>query len=683
MPDIFDNIQDNTNKPDVFDSVKMDIFDKVDSQKTQNIADKITNYVLPQWLTEEKFEKDNYNLWGDVGERIPGAMRAGFEGKNPIQGFIQPSTIPSTGEYLYLKQNTQPTGNKVNDVLEAAPAAFVGEALDMAMNPFTYIGGAMGKSKYLQGESAKAVAKTKEMASAVEKFAKPVTDITKQGFKNIRLTFGTPMRNFRKFVAKQNYDEQSLRNLPLQEQITAQSQSSKAKTILKNQELTKQTESLTENIQRTKESKMSFQQLGQAVKQDISTKKQLVGKQKQSDFALQRINDREARRTITDNIRMLDDELTKVSQQGAEDVQPLLKDFFKNNSKAYGERLDQYSEVLGNSNKPLTLETAFGILDDTTKELDNMQINSGRGRALLDNLKSQYNPYNEEGKLTKDLSSVIDFKKFNQEVKDILKSLSSSFKSGIRVSQEDLAQVVLHDKYGNYIAENVPAFQELQQAYRPVINGMKEAGKVFKPYASEFQKTSGADFLKKVATGKQVTMHGSKNIALQETNLLNFIEQGTEFSKGIGNVSGKAKEVGSKLLAEQNLLEKTKLAQRTKLDTMMKQFTDKVNSLDEGEQEVNRMLAERSFELSNQIDNLQKGKMSIEKVMEANKLNGEMRQLQLVERKMRVDKLIHIKRKALIIKAAITGTAAVPTGIPQAVGRWALRSTLGDTASNR
>ena len=52
---------------DIFDTLKEDIFDKVDSQKTQSIGDKITNYILPQWLTQAKFEQDKYNIYGDIG----------------------------------------------------------------------------------------------------------------------------------------------------------------------------------------------------------------------------------------------------------------------------------------------------------------------------------------------------------------------------------------------------------------------------------------------------------------------------------------------------------------------------------------------------------------------------------------------------------------------------------------
>lgn len=660
---------------DIFDTLEKDVFDEIELQKTPNIIDKITNYIFPQWMTEEKFEKDKYNLWGDIGERVPGFIRGVYqEDRSAIQGFMKPSTVPSTGEYLYLKENIQPSGNRILDIAKAFPASFVGEAIDMASNPFTYIGGAIAKSEGLHKEFGKGISKATQMGSSVSSFIKPVTQMAEKGIKNIRLTFGTPVRNFRKFIARQQYDEESLRNLPLRDQVTAQAQRTKARTLLKGQELSQKAESLTEDIQKTKESKMTFGQFGQAIKQDISTKRKLLGKQKQSNFALQRINDRQARFTIQDNIKILDSELDKVSQQGAEDIQPLLKDFFKANSSAYGERLDKYSEVLGNSNKPLTVETAFGILDDATKDLDDMNIITGRGRGLLNRLKMKYNPYNPEGEITRDLGEKIDFKEFNKEVRDILHSISGSAKSGIRITEDDLAQIVLHDKYGNYVAENVPAFKELQQAYRPVINGMKETGKIFKPYASEFQKTAGAQFLKKGAIGELVP---------QEARTLKFLEEGTEFAPGVGKISEKPIQIGQKLVSQRNALEQLKMTQRSNLDDMMKRFGERVNTLDEGEREVNRLLAERSFELTNQIDELEKGKITVDKMIELNRVNGEFRQLQLAERKMRIEKLTHIKRKAMIIKTAIAGALSFPVGIPQTIGRWALRSALGDTAANK
>ena len=674
----------------------------IETNKTQTVIDKITNYVFPKWMTEAKFEQDKYNLWGDIGERVPGFIRGAYqEDKSAIQGFLKPSTIPSMGQYLYLKEDIQPTGNKVLDFARAFPASFIGEAIDMASNPFTYIGGAMAKSKGLHKEFGKATAKAGQMVSSVSSFIKPVirgkdiaeflpqtvnkalgltrstgkeVSLVAKGMRNVRLTFGTPTRNFKKFIARQQYDEDALRNLPLRDQVTAQAQLAKGKTLLRGQELLQKEGVIGGKIGRTKETKMTFQQFGQAVKQDISTKRKLLGKQKQSDFALQKINDRGARLTIQDNLKILDSELDRVSQQGAEDIQPLLKDFFRANSSAYGERLEKYSEVLGNSNKPLTIETAFGILDDTTKELDEMNIVTGKGRRLLNQLKAKYEIYNSEGEVTKNLSDKIDFKEFNKEIRDIMRSMSTTSKSGIRITEDDLAQIVLHDKYGNYIAQNVPAFKELQQAYRPVINGMKEAGKVFKPYASEYQKTAGAGFLKKAATGELVP---------QEARTLQFLEEGTEFAQGVGGISGKAKEVGGKLLSQKSALEQLKITQRSNLDDMMKRFSEQVNALDEGELEVNKLLAERSFELTNQIDELEKGKMTVDKMIELNRFNGELRQLQLTERKMRIEKLVHIKRKAMIIKAAIAGGLSFPVGIPQTIGRWAIRSALGDTAANK
>jgi hypothetical protein len=203
---------------------------------------------------------------------------------------------------------------------------------------------------------------------------------------------------------------------------------------------------------------------------------------------------------------------------------------------------------------------------------------------------------------------------------------------------------------------------------------MKESGKVFKPYASEFQNTSGAGLLKKVALGEATP---------QSEKMLGFIEQGTGFAPGVGNVSAKSKEVGGKLLSQKSALEKTKLLQREKLDKMVGDFNQKFSLLDDSEAEVNKMVIERSYELQNRISELEKGKQTIDKLLELNKANGELRQLQLAERKLRINKLSNIKHKATIIKLAIAGGASLPTGIPQKVAGFALRSVLGDVSSGR
>lgn len=692
---------------DIFDTVEQDVFDEIETDKTNAVINKAKSYserrlaqddaeaeerrasgnpivgagqgamdyLLPQALSGKQFKQDEFNIYGDVGERIPGFIRGAIQPESSaIQGFMRPSTVPTSGQYIYLKQGIQPTGNKVVDFVKAYPASFAGEALDMAMNPFTYIGGALGKSKALAKEAGKFGVKAVKLASNVSNFLKPVTSITGRGVRNIRLTFGSPMRNFRKFVAKQDYDEVSLRNLPIKDQVIAQKEHARKVYAAKESALTQKSEKVAENIGRTKESRQTFEEFGKAVKQDISLKREALKKTKQSDFALQKINDKNARLTIQDNLKILDDELDRVTQQGAEDIQPLLKDFFKANSTAYGQRYDKYSELLDNSNKPLTVNTAYGLTQQVTDKLDEMQVINSKGRRMIDKLKADYEMYNAERELIKNPNDVVKFKEFNQKVRDVMKTLSDDLVKGERVTQDDLALISMHEVFGNYIAENVGAFKDLQQAYRPVINGMKEAGKQFKPFASEFQKTPGAAFLKKAALGKQ---------APQEARVLELMQQGTEFAPGIGNVSLPAKAIGQKLLSQESMLEQLKRAQKVKFEEMTARFTKQFNALDEGEMEVNRLMVKRAYELTDQINALEKGKMTIDKMISLNKANSNLRALQLAERKIRIDKLVHIKRKAMIIKAAIAGVASAPTGIPQSVGRWAVRSLLGDTAANK
>ena len=496
---------------------------------------KATDYILPQALSQKDYGKDEYNIYGDIGARIPGAGRALIQNKNPIQGFKKPSTIPTMGEYLYLKQDIPLTGNTMQDALRAYPTAFVGEAIDMALNPFTWVGGSVANNKTL-ATGAQKVGKlisenpiTKTTAQLLPRMANNALGITRntgknlnvaeRGLRNVRLTFGSPMRQFRKFQAKMVYTEDDLRNLPLKQQVVRQAEKATIKYRGEGGQLSSQIGAKAEDIAQAKSKGEAYRDLGQIIKQNIAAKRQGITAKHQSDTLLQKINNREAKLVITDNINMLDDELTKVAHQGAEDIQPLLKQFFKGNSEAYGDRLNKYSDLLEKSGKPLTIGEANGIADNILKELDEMEILGGNGRAMVQNLKAKYSLTNVEGVVIRDANDTVNFIEFNKGMRDIIHTTSATFKSGARVTENDLVQVMVHKHWGNYIAQNVEDFSDMQGAYRPVIEAMKTTGKVFKPYASGFQNTGGAAFLRKVATGASTP---------QETRALKLVEEGKE-----------------------------------------------------------------------------------------------------------------------------------------------------------
>ncbi len=105
------------------------------------------DYLLPQAVSERKYAPDTFNIYGDVLQRPMSAVSALVQGKNPLQGYISPSTIPPTAQGLdVINQQNQPTPkNKLQAVMQVLPAALAGSATDVLSNPLTYTGGAISK----------------------------------------------------------------------------------------------------------------------------------------------------------------------------------------------------------------------------------------------------------------------------------------------------------------------------------------------------------------------------------------------------------------------------------------------------------------------------------------------------------------------------------------------------------
>jgi hypothetical protein len=180
-------------------------------------------------------------------------------------------------------------------------------------------------------------------------------------------------------------------------------------------------------------------------------------------------NNTNAQKVIVDNIKQLDDELTQASQTGAIDIQERLPKFFRANSESYGQRLNSISDDLVSKGNEMWVGEADDILSRTLKEADELGLPNSGTREAISNL---YNKYRIDPTKTNYADNPVNFKEFNSDLRKVFSSVYSKGKP--KFTDTDVVVNILKKNYGDYVAERVPEFAELQQAYKPIVQGMKE-----------------------------------------------------------------------------------------------------------------------------------------------------------------------------------------------------------------
>lgn len=278
-------------------------------------------------------------------------------------------------------------------------------------------------------------------------------------------------------------------------------------------------------------------------KQDVkAVAKETIDNLKTTDTAI--------KDTIRQEITTLGQELDRTIPRRAIDVQQKLPDFFRKNSDSYGEKLTQISDKLSNSVDYLSKENANAVLGKTLNELNEMGITEGVPVNMIRNLiKSKYG-IDWEGfpadKVFMEANQQVSLKDFVLDVRGVRDNLSRIAKSGQRFAPEDVAVAVLQKNFGEFVSGKAPEFAQLQQEYMPIVQAMKEAGKLFRPYAGKFTNiNAGNSLLRKYALGKSTP---------QETSLINLLEKGSNFSEGIGDFTSDIRSSGFSLLKNKEAL---------------------------------------------------------------------------------------------------------------------------------
>ena len=256
-------------------------------------------------------------------------------------------------------------------------------------------------------------------------------------------------------------------------------------------------------------------------------------------------------------IKSNNEKLTKQLDFDAKNATNTYKDltpnFYKAQSDAYGIKLTSIEDGLVNSGEQMTRGEADSIFINTLADLSDSFIPEGRASQLVKSLHNKYGIKEfDMGDGITDVNKSINFSEFVTDVRQLGQTISKEAKTG-KYGETDLAYALFKKNLGDWVSKGVPEFQSLQDAYSPVIQGMKLWNKIIKP--KEFWSTAeGMNMIKRIA--KQ-TPRGS------EEELLLAIESG-EFpawaTEGIGDVLNQygIRRTGQQILDNPHILESYK-----------------------------------------------------------------------------------------------------------------------------
>lgn len=258
-----------------------------------------------------------------------------------------------------------------------------------------------------------------------------------------------------------------------------------------------------------------------------------------------------AKDKLGDFKKEIDNQIFSESERAASFVHSKLPQFFKKASTEYGNRLEEIAQFADETGS-LTREEAHNLVSGIEQEAIDRQLDIGNAFKKVKGILSKY-PLegdqslilNEKGQQTvQDLSKeTIPFKDFNSAIREVMKKTGSTFKSGQRISPEDLAAMITKEHYGQFLETKVSpevaqSLKQLNSDYRPIAEARKEAGRIFKPY-SEFKEGQGSSWLAKVAENT-----AKKDLSVGEKKLLDLLQQGNEMTDGMGDVTSSIRALG-------------------------------------------------------------------------------------------------------------------------------------------
>ena len=283
------------------------------------------------------------------------------------------------------------------------------------------------------------------------------------------------------------------------------------------------------------------------------------------------------------NKDMLEKVANKESQRATKTFQKRIPGFFRKNSKAYGELLENISNK---TKAKFTKTKVVNMVDDSLSEIKESFAENDKVTKVLNQLKIKYG---KDGAIkAKDVS----LQMLHKDIKNINKLLSSSAKKGMYTS-DDVSLAIFKKNWGKLLEDVAPEMKRLNKAYQPVMKAMKSSYKMFKPTEGDFTKIQATNMLNKLGTGKELTS--------QEHNLISFLEKGSRVGgsvEGVGPVTNKLRLLGARVgkEADKVVADMTSLTTKQAQDTALVQekFSKALKYLGGREEEIKKLLSKEA-----------------------------------------------------------------------------------------
>lgn len=394
---------------------------------------------------------------------------------------------------------------------------------------------------------------------------------------------------------------------------------------------------------------------------DASLSKIELEKQKEDISIMRDINDKSD--YINSQIDSYNSKVESTSMESARNVQKELPAFEKHMSGVYGKIYDRLAKRI-DKNAPISNDDAVKILTEAAKKVTNDTADEADPvlkhiTKLLDTKYSSDSILGIDADGRKVTVGMVDEMKPGSSQLQMLAELRpdimqkyTDFNNGKGVSfkefHSDLKRIwnsqdlgshsadVLRHTFGDYIAVKIPAFQKLQDSYRPILDYRGRINKIFQPYGSEANLEQGYGFMKQFATGKESPV---------DSKILSFLESGlvegkaTRFTSGMGDVSGKLKDIGLKLdkLQKQNAFLKDE--ETAKITAIAQESINRIQSL-----ESTKKLTEQAFEderalgVSKIKDESMRQRMEFE--IKLNRLKGHENQIKQIRKRRDAQEMV-------------------------------------------
>lgn len=244
---------------------------------------------------------------------------------------------------------------------------------------------------------------------------------------------------------------------------------------------------------------------------ELESYKNVVGKEKQQTIA-------KTTQQISDDIGKAKKDLYNVSQESGiklkESTTRLSSDF----SKTYGAAIDDIGNSLEKSGQSMMRSTADDIIANTIDELTQEGLPITK---RITTLKDKYSleQVDSEGNVTEIIDENVPFREFLNDMKGLVKKQGKQVFEGSKArTEEQLSDLILKRKFGDYIATVSDDFKPLQKESSDIIEGVKflrRKTKPFSKYATKEPTSFVEGYAKGVASGKE-DIGTSKAIRLAE-----------------------------------------------------------------------------------------------------------------------------------------------------------------------